>query len=108
MDRIRGGCATLCLPVAHPPISHDMVTHMKTTVEIPDPILDAARATAHREGTTLRNLVVEGLRLALDRRQQDERFRLREASVGGRGLRPELQGAPWEEIRGRAYEGRGS
>ncbi len=85
-----------------------MVAHMKTTVEIADPVLAAARETAHREGTTLRSLVEEGLRLALERRESGERFRLRDASVGGAGLRPELEGAPWEAIRDRAYENRGS
>jgi hypothetical protein len=85
-----------------------MVTHMKTTVEIAEPILDAAKETAHREGTTLRRLVEEGLRLALERRERGERFRLRDGSVGGRGLRPGLEGASWEEIRDLAYEGRGS
>lgn len=85
-----------------------MVPHMKTTLEIADPVLAAAKETAHREGTTLRSLVEEGLRLALDRRQRGERYRLRDASVGGRGLRPELEGASWEEIRDLAYESRGS
>ncbi|HUP42740.1 MAG TPA: hypothetical protein VM599_05970 [Thermoanaerobaculia bacterium] len=40
----------------------------------------------------MRSLVEEGLRLALDWRRQGERYRLRDASVGGRGLRPELEG----------------
>jgi hypothetical protein len=85
-----------------------MVAHMKTTLEIADPVLSAAKQTAHREGTTLRSLVEEGLRLALDRRQRGERFRLRDASVGGRGIRPELEGASWDEIRDLVYEDRGS
>lgn len=85
-----------------------MVAYMKTTVEIAEPILDAAKKTAHREGTTLRSLVEEGLRLALERRERGERFRLRDTSVGGRGLRPGLKGASWDEIRDLAYEGRGS
>ena len=85
-----------------------MVAHMKTTLEISDPVLSAAKQVAHREGTTLRSLVEEGLRLALDRRQRGERFRLRDASVGGRGIRPELEGASWDEIRDLAYGDRGS
>jgi hypothetical protein len=85
-----------------------MVAHMKTTLEISDPVLSAAKETAHREGTTLRSLVEEGLRLALDRRQRGERFRLRDASVDGRGIRPELEGASWDEIRDLVYEDRGS
>lgn len=85
-----------------------MVTHMKTTVEISDPILHEAKETAHREGSTLRSLVEEGLRLALDRRQKGERFQLRDGSVDGRGLQPGMAGASWEEILQSAYEGRGS
>lgn len=86
-----------------------MVFHMKTTVEIPDPILSAAKETARREGTTLRSLIEEGLRLSLERRAAREAggFRLRDASVGGEGLRPELQGAPWDRVRALAYGDRG-
>jgi hypothetical protein len=87
-----------------------MVAHMKTTVEISDPLLEASKETAQREGTTLRALVEEGLRLSLERREEARRgpgFRLRDASVGGRGLRPELRGAAWESIRDLAYEDRG-
>ncbi|MDH3404194.1 MAG: DUF2191 domain-containing protein [Acidobacteriota bacterium] len=80
---------------------------MKTTVEIADPVLEKVRETAHREGTTLRSLVEEGLRLALERRQRGEPFRLRDASVDGQGLRPELEGSSWDELRGLAYEGHG-
>jgi len=34
-------------------------------------------------------------------------FRLRDASVGGRGLTPEFENASWEQIRAAIYEGRG-
>ncbi len=84
-----------------------MVAHMKTTIEIPDPVLAEAKRVAQREKSTLRALVEEGLRLALERRGDGERFRLRDASVGGQGLRPELRGASWDEIRDLAYRGRG-
>lgn len=80
---------------------------MKTTIEIPDPVLAEAKRVAQREKSTLRALVEEGLRLALERRGDGERFRLRDASVGGQGLRPELRGASWDEIRDLAYRGRG-
>lgn len=84
-----------------------MVTHMKTTVEISDQVLTEAKEVARQEGSTLRALVEEGLRLALERREGGERFRLRDAGVDGRGLRPELRGASWEAIRDLAYRGRG-
>jgi hypothetical protein len=81
---------------------------MKTTVDIPDSLLAEAKEMAAREGTTLRALVESGLRSVLDRRRQAERFRLRDASVDGRGLRPELESAGWERIRDTVYEGRGA
>lgn len=84
-----------------------MGTHMKTTVEIGDALLRRAKATAAREGTTLRALIEEGLRRALAERRRPARFRLRDASVDGRGLRPEVDAADWARLRELAYEGRG-
>ena len=78
---------------------------MKTTIEITDELLDRAKETARRERTTLRSLVEEGLRSTLDRKEDRAGFRLRDASVGGRGLTPEFQGAAWERIRDAAYGG---
>jgi hypothetical protein len=80
---------------------------MKTTVEIPDVVLDQARVVAAREGTTVRALIETGLRREIQERERRVRFRLRRASFKGRGLRPEAAGASWEQIRGLAYEGRG-
>ena len=85
-----------------------MVTHMKTTIELSDPILDEARAVAARDGTTLRALVEEGLRRVLGERKSRKRFRLRDGSVAGKGLGPEVAGGSWERIRDLAYEGRGA
>ena len=81
---------------------------MKTTIEISDPLLDEAKETALREGGTLRRLVEEGLRLALDRRETSPAFRLRDEAVGGNGLRGDLRGASWSEILDRSYEDRGA
>jgi len=83
-----------------------MVSRMKTTIEITDELLERAREAARRERTTLRSLVEEGLRLTLDRKNERSAFRLRDESVGGRGLTPEFQGAAWERIRDAAYGGR--
>lgn len=84
-----------------------MVTHMKTTVEIPDAVLDDARKVAASEGTTVRALIETGLRREIQERKRRVRFRLRRASFKGRGLRPEVAEGSWEQIRGLAYEGRG-
>jgi Arc/MetJ family transcription regulator len=78
---------------------------MKTTIEISDGLLDEARKVASREGTTLRVLVEAGLRKEVRQRGQRKAFRLKRASFRGRGLRPELAGAKWEQIRELAYEG---
>lgn len=80
---------------------------MKTTVEIPDALLEEARRLAAREGTTLRALVEEGLRRAIAERKQAGAFRLRKVTFQGGGLQPHVAGAPWERIRDLAYEGRG-
>lgn len=76
---------------------------MKTTIEIPDPLFRAARQAARRDGTTLRALVEHGLRLALEERRQAPPFRLRDASVDGRGLQSGAEGLSWEQLRSLAY-----
>ena len=80
---------------------------MKTTVEIPDSLLEAARKLASREGTTVRALVEEGLRRIIAERKRARVFRLRKATFKGDGLQPHVAGAPCERIRDLAYEGRG-
>jgi hypothetical protein len=80
---------------------------MKTTVEIPDSLLDEARKLAAREKTTVRALIEEGLRRILEERKRGP-FHLRRASFKGCGLQPELTGAGWERIRDLSYESRGA
>lgn len=88
-------------------VDSDMGTHMKTTIEISDPLLQQARRVAAREGTTVRALVEGGLRKILAERKQPEGFRLRRASFKGNGLQDELRSADWTTLRELAYEGRG-
>jgi hypothetical protein len=80
---------------------------MKTTVEIPDSLLAEARKLAARHGTTLRVLIVEGLRRSVAERKRANAFRLRKATFKGAGLQPGVAGSHWERIRELAYEGRG-
>ena len=80
---------------------------MKTTVEIPDALLDEARRIAERQDTTLRTLIIEGLRKSLAERKRATPFRLRKATFRGKGLQAEAAGATWNRIRDMAYEGRG-
>ena len=85
-----------------------MVTHMKTTVEISDSLLEAAKRVAAREGITLRELIEAGLRQVIKDRKQSASFKLRKASFRGNGLQAPLLGASWDRLREMAYEGRGT
>jgi hypothetical protein len=80
-----------------------MVSHMKITVEISDALLAKARRTARQEGTTLRALIEEGLRSVLAQHAEHGPFTLKDASVAGEGLQPEVGAASWEQLRELAY-----
>jgi hypothetical protein len=84
-----------------------MVSHMKTTVQIPDHLFEELRSLAHQEQTSMKELLQEGLRKVISERKQRRRFRLRKASFKGHGLQSSLQGTSWDEIREKSYEGRG-
>ena len=84
-----------------------MVTHMKTTIEIADKLLEQAKQVAVRDRTTVRALVEHGLRRELTDRTRAKPFRLRKASFKGRGLQEGVRGLSWERLREMAYEGRG-
>jgi hypothetical protein len=79
---------------------------MKTTIEIADPVLEEARTLAEEQGTTLRQLVEEGLRGVIAERKRKKPFRLRRASFRGKGL--QHGDANWEQIRDLIYKGRGA
>ena len=82
-----------------------MGTHMKTTIEIADPLFAAAKEVAEREGTTLRALVEEGLRAVLAGKTQAKPFKLRDMSFkGGQGLAPGFAEGGWEAIRDAIYD----
>jgi hypothetical protein len=80
-----------------------MVTHMKTTVELPDELLREAQNIARAEGTTLKSVLEEGLRAVIARYHSAQQFRLLDASVPGRGIRPEFAEADWASIRAASY-----
>jgi hypothetical protein len=84
-----------------------MGTHMKTTIEISDAILEQARRLAARDNTTLRALVEQGLHQVLTARKTGAKFKLRDASFRGNGLQSQAQSANWERLREMAYEGHG-
>jgi hypothetical protein len=81
---------------------------MKTTLDISEALLEDARKLAAREGTTLRAVVERGLRSVLKESEVAGSLTLRDGSVGGNGLRPELANLGWDEIRRLSYGDRGS
>lgn len=82
-----------------------MVTHMKTTVEISDALMGAAREAAQERGITLRALIEEGLRRVLREQEKRPVFRLRRASFRGEGR---IAGTDdWEQVRALIYRDAG-
>lgn len=80
---------------------------MKTTVDIPQSLLKEAKKLAANHQTTVKALIEEGLRYVIGEHQRSKEFRLRKATFKGEGLQPDMEGASWENIRERAYKGRG-
>jgi hypothetical protein len=74
-------------------------------VEIADSLFEEAKAEAASRGVSLRQIIEEGLRTVLSRREKPGRFRLRDGSFGpARGTHATRN---WDEIRESIYKGRG-
>jgi len=86
-----------------------MGTRMKTTIELPAPLVEKAKRLAARDSTSLRELVEAGLRHVLkERATRSPPFVLRDLRVDGQGLSEEFGAATWDEIRSVSYGGRGA
>lgn len=83
---------------------------MKTTVDIPDALLEEAKSVADRDRTTLRELIESGLRHSVKERSRlrAKRFKLRRVTFAGNGLQREVSDGAWDHLRDLSYEGRGS
>lgn len=81
---------------------------MKTTIDLSDELAKKAKAYAARENTTLRGVIEQGIRQVLRDDRTSGKFKLRDASVGGKGMQKKYQSADWVTIREAAYKGRGS
>ena len=81
---------------------------MKTTLEISDPLLEPVRAIAARDGKMSHELVEQDLRkVPADRQTKARPFKLRNVSVGGQGLQPEVAHLSMHELVLMVYEHRG-
>ena len=81
---------------------------MKTTIEISDDLMRAAKALARKQGTTLKSIIERGIRTTLKEEQQGSQYQLADKSVKGKGLQDGLRQATWADIRDAAYRDRGS
>ena len=79
-----------------------MATHMKTTIEIADDLLEKARRQAKRENKTLREVVEEALRRHIGAKPSGP-FRLKRHSFKGKGLQPAIAEGQWETVRDLIY-----
>lgn len=85
-----------------------IVSNIKTTIDIPDSLLDQTRKLARQEHVTFRELVEEGLNLVVARHRQKKPIQVKPVTFKGKGLATELQQTPWAAIRDTIYEGRGA
>ena len=83
------------------------VSHMKTTIEISDPLLRRAKKLAAKRGTTLKAVIEDALRTELAAAEGPAGTGVRTHAFRGRGLRAGLAWGDWATIRSLAYEGRG-
>lgn len=66
---------------------------MKTTIELPDDLAAEARSTARSQHTSLRELMLTGLRAEIDRRRAIGPVDFTFPTVGGDGLVADLNPA---------------
>lgn len=81
---------------------------MKTTIELPEALFAKAKRHARKHKTTLKALIEQGLRQVLASKTDTAAFKLRDASVSGKGLNPEYRDAGWEQVRDAIYPVKGA
>ncbi len=74
---------------------------MKTTIDIPDALAREAKELAHRQRSSLRDLVVSGLRAEVDRRRASAVVDFHFPTTAGQGL---AVGVDQREVVERSYE----
>jgi hypothetical protein len=67
---------------------------MRTSVDIPDPLLRRAKKLARARGTTLRELLLDGLRIMVEREGSAGVYRMNDRSFGEGGL---VEGLSWTD-----------
>ena len=81
-----------------------MVSHMKTTIDIADDLLNRAKRQAQREKKTLKQVIEEALRRQLAAETRKKSFKYRPHNFEGKGLQAGIEEGDWEKIRGLIYK----
>ena len=86
------------------PIFKNMGTHMKTTIEISDSLYIEAKRRAAKNGTTLRAVIEQGLKLALKQPVAGAGYQPRDCRVKGDGRVEAARASGWRTLREIANE----
>jgi hypothetical protein len=79
--------------------------NVKTTFDLPAPLLDQAKALAAKQNITVKELVISGLRKVIEESAKpDKPFKLPNASVKGRGLQQGIQRLSTAQLIAFSYE----
>jgi hypothetical protein len=73
-----------------------MLLHMRTSLDIPDPLLQRAKKLARDRGTTLRQLLLDGLRRTVEGGTLPHPHRMKDLAFGKGGL---VSGLAWGDPR---------
>jgi hypothetical protein len=79
---------------------------VKTTIDIPDALLERAKRHARKSGRPLRAVVEDGLRRVLDAPAPPAGGELPDRSVGDPRAKNPLASYSWAELRDEIYGGR--
>lgn len=75
-----------------------MLRHMRTSLDLPDPLFKRAQKLARARGVPFRALVAEALQNLLMAQGPAKQFRLTDTTFGGDGLVEGLDDLQWERI----------
>lgn len=81
-----------------------MLKHMRTTLELPDPLFKKAQKLARARGVPFRALVAEALQRLLKAETPVEAYRLPDTTFGGDGLVEGLSDLQWDRVRHLVYD----
>ncbi len=89
-------------------VSFYMVTHMKTTIDMPDSLFRRTKALALKRRVPMRELITEGLLHVLEKKEAEAPRRIEPVTFKGQGLSPEFSKGTWTTVRDAVYEEHGA